>query len=843
MLGASVLLVALARVAPAAKISDVANTNHNLSASGPGSVKAVSETQICVFCHTPHSPGNVPVAPLWNRQLSGATYTTYTSGSIEANAAELAAGPGGSSKLCLSCHDGTLAIANVDVLNNQTNVTVNMTGTGPGGTIPPGPYGAQSGFTRNLGVDLTNDHPISFTYDATLAAADGELRIPDGVNVGTRVAGVAPKPRLPLENGRLQCASCHDPHLRETDPLKGNAKFLRANRFQEQAPSGGTFSATADIVCLACHDKAGQAWALSAHANPNVADELYTTAATQVREFPANLPVWKAACLNCHDTHTVQGARRLLREGTSGGGVVKAGGNPAIEETCYQCHAGPASAVLTSVTNVPNIRDEFLLSYRMPITDADQQGSGAETHNIGTGTGTQRGKDFLEAPALLGKGQPTNRHVECTDCHNPHRVTRNRLFNANAAVPDAAGTHNHAAGHTNVASGVLRGIWGVEPVYGAIGFGSVPTAYNVKRGDGGTGASTAVGSAWLTREYQICLKCHSDYAYDIPPNLGDSGGGTPSGTNGMTRYTNQAMEFQAPAAHRGAGTGATSGAASAYLASNHRSWHPVQDSTGRGNSLRGTVPGSFRSPWGGNADVGTQTMYCSDCHGGNSAADNVLPLAGRPWGPHGSSNTFILKGEWGSTTGTSARQAGFTANALCFKCHDPNNYADRNGLGGVSNRTTGFYNSSQGNLHAFHTDKIQRLRCVWCHIAVPHGWKNKALLVNLNDVGPEVTCRQQDADDLPTVQKCVVGQAMPVGTQMRNGPSGNGATSTTDWRNRGYSNPPYYLNAMLKVRSFAASGSWQDTNCGSAGTNGNPGNGQSGKSWMRDSNENCASPP
>ena len=75
---------------------------------------------------------------------------------------------------------------------------------------------------------------------------------------------------------------------------------------------------------------------------------------------------------------------------------------------------------------------------------------------------------------------------------------------------------------------------------------------------------------------------------------------------------------------------------------------------------------------------------------------------------------------------------GPNANGLCFKCHNPNTYANRNGSG-----TTGFFNGDRGNLHAFHTDKIERIRCNWCHVAVPHGWKNKALLVNLNDVGPE----------------------------------------------------------------------------------------------------------
>jgi hypothetical protein len=84
-------------------------------------------------------------------------------------------------------------------------------------------------------------------------------------------------------------------------------------------------------------------------------------------------------------------------------------------------------------------------------------------------------------------------------------------------------------------------------------------SYEVKQGDGGTGASEAVTSPHVTREYQVCLKCHSDYAYDDDnlypigsrPSLGDSGGGTAPGTNDVDQYTNQAMEFQAPLGDRG----------------------------------------------------------------------------------------------------------------------------------------------------------------------------------------------------------------------------------------------------------------------------------------------------
>jgi hypothetical protein len=204
-------------------------------------------------------------------------------------------------------------------------------------------------------------------------------------------------------------------------------------------------------------------------------------------------------------------------------------------------------------------------------------------------------------------------------------------------------------------------------------------------------------------------------------------------------------------------------------------------------------------------------MYCSDCHGSNTPEGTVVPTGGEngnPWGPHGSTNNFLLKGLWDTNVGANNRgDSGPNANGLCFKCHNPNTYANRNGTG-----TTGF-SGSDGNLHALHTDKIGRIRCVWCHVAVPHGWKNKALLVNLNDVGPEA-----------------------------------GRAGNEEWRmsasTHAYNQQPYYLNAKLKVRTFAASGNWVDTNCGSAnsaqtfGTNTN--STATGRDWMR---AVCTNPP
>jgi hypothetical protein len=816
--------------------SDIRSTVHNLSKSNTisGAVKATSETEVCVFCHTPHGANQSAKTPLWNRRgTTLPTYTAYSSSSLNATQVrdELNGVTGGSSVLCLSCHDGVVALGNVNVLRGKTNQTIALSNAG--GAVTTMPIGKEvlTGYTRNLGTDLSNDHPISITYDDGLAGADGEMVLPSERSAVIGIRTKTNKPLLPLEPtgtgkaGQVQCATCHDPHIKKD-------KFLRLNRFQVVAPSA-TFDKDKDIICLACHTKLGITWAQSAHATSS-ADYPYKDDAADLRGFPRNMKVWEAACLNCHDTHTASGSRRLLREGTGGAPNALSKDFQAgtatrplekvssIENTCYQCHTtqGVTGAtiltvpVMTADRGVPDIKSEFDRAVHMPIKTSEQKGSGSFTENsITTNYNNINDKEahdivdanFTESQDQLGRSSTYNRHVECTDCHNPHRVIKNSLFNGLGS--STRRTHEPAAttltelegGGGNIASGVLRGTWGVEPVVVAMStnWPQLPT-FEVKQGDPKE-TSTLRSKPYLTREYQLCFKCHSNYANTDAttgyPFLGNTGGGTASGTNGMRQYTNVAAEFSSvnatdpPSSGKDQGETDNSGTAcnngnctptpsAPGGTNNHRSWHPVMWPTGRDKAERGSTSWSnIRAPF--DVNVGTQTMHCSDCHGDPSSwTQGTGPKLDVVQGPHGSSKPFLLKGDWDLVVDSSPPTTGQTPSSpgVCGNCHNP------------TNSVSGFSGTTEGRHSWSGKDGVP---CNYCHIAVPHGWKNKAFLVNLNCVGTES------------------GE-----------PSGytNGCKGKTGL----YSAAPYYRNALLRINEWRVSGNWAETACGDG----------SGKTWM-----------
>jgi predicted CXXCH cytochrome family protein len=159
--------------------SDMVNTRHNLSISGPGPIRALTETRICIFCHTPHNAA--PLSPLWNKELEPQAYTVYASPTLKSGPLPQPSGP---TKLCLSCHDGTIALG--AVINPAGGIAI-----AGGDRLPPGSL-------SNFGLDLSGHHPVSFPYSSALPNAElVSSPPPDLVFGGT---------------DEIHCTTCHDPH-------------------------------------------------------------------------------------------------------------------------------------------------------------------------------------------------------------------------------------------------------------------------------------------------------------------------------------------------------------------------------------------------------------------------------------------------------------------------------------------------------------------------------------------------------------------------------------------------------------------------------------------------------
>ncbi len=195
--------------------SAIVNSAHDLRASLAGYPYA-----LCNYCHIAHKFASV-AAPatagplLWNHTLSSVTsYGVYTSDTFKGYATDITdlgtvATPT-VSNLCLSCHDGTVA---VDSWYSAVRATQNTVFVGLDRTVK----------------DLTQQHPINFTYNSALANAAGIL-VPAST---TSVDGAG---EIPLFAGKMQCATCHDPH-------NGASPILEQN-FPTQ--TSGTF-------CTYCH--------------------------------------------------------------------------------------------------------------------------------------------------------------------------------------------------------------------------------------------------------------------------------------------------------------------------------------------------------------------------------------------------------------------------------------------------------------------------------------------------------------------------------------------------------------------------------------------------------------
>ncbi|OGT19784.1 MAG: hypothetical protein A2V90_04405 [Gammaproteobacteria bacterium RBG_16_57_12] len=256
----------------------IVNTRHNLTQSflifnGFLNMNPYRNyySEVCVYCHTPHGANKQIDAPLWNHTISTTGFTPYTTQTGQAGT------PGSGSLMCLSCHDGTLAVDsvinmpgsggyNVSQELSQSNAFLNVW-TNPSGPdafnhFPLGqavfscaefchnPSGGLPDFRAFVvGKDLSNDHPVGVNYPAV---GTPDFKIPANEKAGKAKFFGGDSTlnkndvRLVYGSGeyRVECTSCHDPHgvpsAGEGSTFIGS--FLRVDN-------------AGSALCLTCHDK------------------------------------------------------------------------------------------------------------------------------------------------------------------------------------------------------------------------------------------------------------------------------------------------------------------------------------------------------------------------------------------------------------------------------------------------------------------------------------------------------------------------------------------------------------------------------------------------------------
>lgn len=375
--------------------TSVVDSPHNLSAAGSGPVRATIEDQVCIFCHTPHNAA--PIRPLWNRETPMDAYTIYASRSLDARPGQ----PTGTSKMCLSCHDGTIALGSV--LSRGTPILF----SGGVSTIPQG--------AGRIGTDLADDHPISFHYDSSLVSRDSKVKEP----------GLLP-PEVRLDaNSELQCTTCHDAHNNSLGKFltmrNDNSALCTACHQMGQttitahqscaschqphsAPSGPYLLRRQTITetCVSCHNG-------TAAGAANIAPDLNKSFAHDT-ESPVDPPgeAWEnVSCADCHEPHTMMtgpgfapGAHPNFGRvaGVNSSGAPVAGASFEFE-VCFKCHAenGNHAPWVDRQIVQTNTRLEF--------------STGAVSFHPVAGPGRN-----TEVPSLR-PGLTTATVIYCSDCH------------------------------------------------------------------------------------------------------------------------------------------------------------------------------------------------------------------------------------------------------------------------------------------------------------------------------------------------------------------------------------------------------------------------------------------
>ena len=292
---------------------------HNMTAASGASVYSGGSLG-CTFCHAPHS-GLGGVTPLWNQQLSKKTYTPYTSTTyVEQGNTQPTLGI--TSSLCLSCHDGTVAVG-------QSAAYGQLHTTGSLNSID------------SFGTTLTGSHPFSLV----LPLKDAPNLVASLVSKGLTAD---PTGAVKLVKGNIECTSCHSPHTQAIDKI--------AQNFLVRDGSNGQ-------MCLACHDPnrvvQGQINPLAGYTG-----SIHQTATNQVSadgHIGSYSTVGANACTSCHMEHNSVAPARLLRPTTPA-----AAGTDAVTQDCMTCHNGANAGAYVSPAPLNIMAEVAKISHPLP---------------------------------------------------------------------------------------------------------------------------------------------------------------------------------------------------------------------------------------------------------------------------------------------------------------------------------------------------------------------------------------------------------------------------------------------------------------------------------------------
>ena len=349
--------------------------------------------------------------------------------------------------------------------------------------------------------------------------------------------------------------------------------------------------------------------------------------------------------------------------------------SPLNEKFCFQCHGA-------SNPNAPN-KDYYNVATMSGVsTSIDSAFNKPYQHPITT-------TSYLHKPygeGLLfndGTLSGANRHVACTDCHNPH-----------TAMPSIP----------------LYGASGVTVTNPQQDFVDLVSSNYTYIPNASVTLAQSGGTTNTNLDYKLCFKCHSNWAYGLVTNAPNP---TPSAS---WQQTNMAQEFNVNnwSYHYVEGDQTAS-----VLPASGTGCNSYGPNIGNVTPRASTTYGNFNTTYIGvmdstlagltNTQIRTAKLRCSSCHGIDNASSSV------PEGPHGSTNPFILKIPAGSPYNAWNNTVNYTNDSgriWCFNCHDPN-------------FTNSGFNSFGQNLH---TNRHNGRPCQACHVAIPHGWKRYRLL-------------------------------------------------------------------------------------------------------------------